>query len=374
VASRRGDLLGVIASLVVIAVTTGLIVSVNSEQSSASPEMAPAAATLLLQVRDDGDSAVGNLVIAGGQFAGMLALPPTLLVPAPEPVPLASTPGERDTLAARNGVSALLGIRVDAVISIDRRALAGLVDAVGGAPLDIPERFVERDGTGAPVLAIFPGSRVLPGTSAAAYAVVRQQGEPESARMQRLADVVTRVISSLPRSSDELRALVISLGGSARSSASTDVTVSTIDAIRASVSGGLEARALPVTALVGGVASAPRQPEAEIVVRTTMPGALLAAGQSPLPRVELRLAGASIVKGRAAEQRLIDAGDAIVGLSSGEPERSAVVIPDGTNRARALGIRIATSAGVPAGAVRVATDPWPLPQPDAIVILGSDIG
>lgn len=373
-ARRRTDFIGVIGSLTVIVITATLIISINAQHTPATPDVAPAEATMLLQFRDGSGSAVGNLVLAGGDQLSVLALPPTLLVPTPEPVPLSSTPGERDTLAARNGVSSLLGVRLDVVVSIDRLALTALVDSVGGAPLDVPDRFVERDGLGAPVLAIFPGARVLPGTSAASYAMVRQQGEPETARIQRLSAVMSRVLNALPESSDELRALILSLGASARSSASTDVVAATIGAIRDAANGGIITRIYPVIPLVGDVASVPKEPDAIAAVRSALPSALLLAGQSPLTRIELRRAGASAGRVRAAQQALIDDGDAVVGLESGEEQSPVVIVPNQSSAARVRGIAIAEALGLPTWAVRASQDPLPLPQPDAIVFLGSDIG
>ena len=378
--ARRRDLLGVIVSLIVIAITSTLIVVVNAGHASdrGEPldplEVVASDATLLLQFRDEDGSAVGNVIVAGGASASMLALPPTLLVPTPQQVPLRDTPGERDTLAARNGVSALLGVRVDAVVTLDRLALAALIDGVGGAPLDVPSRFVERDATGAVRLAIFPGARVLPGTSAAAYAMVRQEGEPEAARMARLMAVTGQVLTAVPSGTDDLRALVVSLGASARSTVGADALAAGLVRIRAAVAGGLTMQALPVTALVGDAASVPREPEATAVVRDAMPHALLAAGQSPLPRIVLRRAGASALELMAARTRLADASMAVVGvLSTGgasQAEGSSVIVPDGSAAALARGIEVATVLGLPATAVRAAPEPPPLPQADAVVSLG----
>lgn len=397
--ARRRDLLGIIGSLLVIAITASLIVVVNGRNGTAAPtdgwqvEAAPADAalsgegagvpqlglasgrtTLLLQYRADDGSAVGNVLLTGGEQVTMLALPPTLLVPTPQAVPLAQTPQERDTLAARNGVSSLLGIRLDAVLSVDQLALAALIDAVGGAPLDVPRRFVERDSTGAVTLAIFPGARVLPGTSAAAYAMGRGDGEPEAERMQRLMAVTGQVITALPSDPDLLRALIVSLGASARSTAGADVTSGALTTVRDAAPGGIVARVLPVTDLVGDVSSIPREPAATALVRATLPGALLAAGQSPLPRIVLRRAGASTGAVLLAQQRLVDAGMAVVSVqSTGDAAAdSGVVTPDAGASALARGIEVAGLLGLPAMSVRAADDPPALPQPDAVVILGPD--
>lgn len=381
-ARRRRDVIGVIASLLVIAATSGLIVRINAGQASTvgrpvdPVEIVASDATMLLQFRDDSGDAVGTLLIGGGSSAAILALPPTLLIPTPQPVTLASAPGERDTLAARNGVSALLGVRVDAVLTLDRLALAGLVDAVGGAPLDVPERVVERGPDGAVRRSIFPGARVLPGTSAAAYAMTRMDAEPESARMQRLAAVTGQVLAALPTDADALRALVVSLGASTRSSVGADETAATLARIRAAVDGGVRVAALPVTVLVGDVASMPREPEASAVVRSSFPHALLAAGQAPLPRIVIRRAGADQRAVLAVREALVDAGMAVVAVQpsgqAGSAARSLVLVPDGSGAAMARGIEVATLAGLPATAVQVDPAPPALPQPDALVVLGAD--
>lgn len=371
---KPAEILGIVAALVVIATIATLLIGRASSQAASTPPTGDDP-TLLLQVRD-GDRAVGNVVlVAGAEGAGLLALPPTLLVPTPEPVPLERTPGSPDTLAARDGVTALLGIRVDASVSVDRLALAALIDGTGGVPLDVPERFVERAPDGTPVTIVPAGARVLDGTSAAAYAVVRQAGEAESARTARLLAVVSRVLASLPEQPDAVRAVVLSLGTSARASAPTDAIAGLLGDVRAAAAQGTTAHVLPATTLVAGVSSVPAEPQAGALIATAFPGALVAAGQSPLPRVVLVRAGTSALAGLAAAQALADAGNAVVAVEArGTGEPGTVTIPDWSDRTRARGIAIAAALGLPPTAVRVSAQPVPLPQADAVVVLRPGIG
>jgi hypothetical protein len=71
-----------------------------------------------------------------------------------------------DTLAAKNGVSTLLRVRIDATLTLDRLALAGLVESVNGITVDLGL-----------------GSVTLDGVTAADYATKLRPGESEADRI-----------------------------------------------------------------------------------------------------------------------------------------------------------------------------------------------
>ena len=359
----------VVALLIaVISVVTWLIL--RSQGSAGAGDRTPAP-TLLIQVLDDAGEAVGTVVVSGGPPPAAIVVPRTLLIPTPEPIPLALAPAEPDTLAARDGVSALLGVRIDASLVIDRLALAALIDAAGGAPLQVRERIVERSSDGTELLAIAPGARVLDGRSAAAYATVAQPGESITEADRRLVEVLGRVLTGLPDDEEELRQVLLSLGTSASASKGIDALVSTVLDVREGiVSVGLTPTRLPVVTLVDGVSSVIRQPEATAVVRALLPTALLRAGESPLPRVRVDRAGASVTEVTEARALLAEQDTAVVSVVTTAPQASAVVIPvDGS---RELGERIAIALGIPVSAVREA-ELQVAPELDAVVILGPGI-
>lgn len=361
-----------IAAVLVVAASAVTWALLRAPQAGTGAGGAPPSRTLLLQVRDDAGAAVGNVLVSGGPPAAAIVLPRTLLVPVPEPLPLEQVGALPDTLASRDGVSTLLGARVDAALSIDRLSLAALVDAAGGAPLEVRTRIVERDETGAVITSILPGSRVLGGADAAAYALVPQPGEPDAARLDRLVDVLGRVLLGLPGGTDELRAVVVSLGSSARATEGTDAIVAVLQDLREALAdGSLATVTLPAVTLVDGTASVIANPEGTGTVRGSLPGALLEPGQAPRPRVEVRRAGAGLARSLAAEQALADADLAVVATVEGaRADRPSVLVPDGSEGARAIGERVATALGIPLDAVAVA-DLGPLPVPDAVAVLGS---
>lgn len=365
----------VLAVAVLIVVVTGVTWAILRGQSTAGQAARPMAPTLLLQVVDDAGDATGNVLVSGGPPPAAIIVPRTLLVPVPEPIPVDQTPAEPDTLAARDGISALLGVRIDASLAIDRLALAALVDAAGGAPLEVRDRFVERDAEGNELLAIAPGARVLDGRSAAAYATVAQPGEPVAEQDRRLVEVLGHVLTRLPDDPEPLRQILLSLGSSMQASAGNDAIVATLLDVRGGLVGaGLEPERVPVTTLVDGTSSAVRQPATTDLVRRLLPTALLGPGQSPLPRVRIEPAGVPATGVVDARERLAAEGIAVVSVGEGpEPtaDASAVVVPDADGRV--VGERVAVALGIPIAVVRVA-DPGPAPVLDAVIVLAPKTG
>lgn len=359
-----------IAAVLVVAASAVTFALLRTPQSGTGASDVPPSRTLLLQVRDDAGRAVGNVLVSGGPPAAAIVLPRTLLVPVPEPLPLEEAGALADTLASRDGVSTLLGARVDAALSIDRLSLAALVDAAGGAPLDVRTRIVERDDTGAVIASILPGARVLNGADAAAYALVPQPGETDEVRLTRLVDVLGRALLGLPAGTDDLRAVVVSLGSSARATEGTDAIVTVLQELRRALAdGALQVVTLPVVTLVDGTASVMASPQGPGTVRGVLPGALLAPGEAPRPRVEVRRAGAGLGRALAAGQVLADAGLPVVStVDVPTAGRDTVLVPDDSDRARAIGEQVAMALGIPVDDV-VVTDLGPLPVPDAVVVL-----
>lgn len=339
--------------------------------------------TLLVQLADDDKVAVANLlVVTSGEQATMLWLPSTLLVPAPSPVTLAQTPTDFDTLAAQSGVAALLGVRVDATLVVDRLALVGLVDAVGGMQLDLDEPVAVTDSAGE-VTILRAGSRFVDGVDAAAIALAPGTDDEHAVRVSR---IVERIARTLPTTPDGQRALLLSLGSSARSSVSNDELVAVLDLLRSSAGAdAIRTEVLPVVVLrsggaglVAGAASAgastPAAAAAGLVART-MSEVALRPGQSRLPRVILDTAGVTPVQVATAIAQLTAAGAAVVesdgDLSSSEPSRRTVVyLPDASPAARERGALVTSTLGLPATSVRLWNGPSPAPV-DVLVHLGT---
>ncbi|MEY4136920.1 MAG: hypothetical protein RL205_1048 [Actinomycetota bacterium] len=366
---RRGAIALVIALVLLASAVIGFQLTRNDdEQPLPVPKPSPSATelparpgTVLLQLKDASGSAVVNVLLGGepAEHSGSsLSLPPGLLIPVPAIMSLHATPGSADTLAAMNGVSTLLLVRVDATLTLDRLALAGLVESVHGIAVDVGL-----------------GTVTLDGVSAADYATRLAPGESESARQERARAVITQALRGLPGTDESMRQLLASLGSLARSTATNDELVPLLEQVRNdALSGNMLRAELPVTTVstgrpdavvVDGLAAAP-------VLRRLFPGEILTTGQSPLPRVVLEAAGASAGYLLRVRRDLTDSGVAVIdGGTATMPLRiSRVLISAGIPRSRDLGYSIADTLGLPAWAVR-ASDASPV---DVVVRLGADAG
>jgi hypothetical protein len=218
--------------------------------SSESP--IPIASTVLvLQVTDDAGYAVQNVVMGtlpeGEQPTPSLAyVPPSLLMETaddpPQVVTLGETPLLPDSGVVAGAVGATLAIPVEGSVTMDRLAFAGLVDAVGGAWIELAEpESLPPDDQG--VVTTLPAGLVrLDGITAATYVTAPRLNESEQVSMERFAAVWTAVLRRLPVNPDRTRALVINLGSLARSTVSTDVLVAALDRARAGMRNREEAQ------------------------------------------------------------------------------------------------------------------------------------
>lgn len=329
--------------------------------------------TLLLQVRDEQGKAVNSVLLAtgiGGGPTAALLLPPTLLVPVPTWTPLQQTVSAADTLQSRNGVSMLLGARVDASLVLDRLALAALVDSMAGITMKVDQAVtVMKDG--AVVSEVPAGMAVLDGVSAADYAMTLPEGRPEQERLDRFVDVVRRILRGLPESPEAMRQVVLSLGSLAKSTATNDELVGLLLLLQQDAAAGLfEPVTLPTTAVRGAGPVALDPVLAADLVYEVIPDAVLDPGESSGVRVVIRAAGAS--PGQVAQalallegqgMTVIDSGPSLVGQLD-----STVLIQDSSPVARTMGGDVARALGLPQTAVRV--NGGARPTPDVLVLLG----
>lgn len=191
------------------------------------PSPTPVERTLLLQVLDHEGYALGNVVI-GIQPPGeperstFLEVPSSLLVPVgDDSVTLGQTAGNPDTLAAVNGLQEELRLRIDAGLILDRLAFAGLVDAVDGVWIKLPEPVVISGEEPGDVRRLPAGWIKMDGVTAADYAVVRVPGESDAQRMDRFTHVLDLVLAQLPFGEERIRQLLTSLGSLAPSTVPT---------------------------------------------------------------------------------------------------------------------------------------------------------
>jgi anionic cell wall polymer biosynthesis LytR-Cps2A-Psr (LCP) family protein len=238
--------------------------------------------TLLLQVLDGDGYGVGNVVIGveatqRDSFTTMLAVPASLLVPqGDDSVTLGSTPDATDTLAGVRAIEEGLGIRIDAGLTLDRLAFAGLVDAVGGIWVELDRPILlPAIGDDNRRRVLGPGRVNMDGIAAADYAVLRLPGESEQDQIDRFLGVLTQALVRLPSADDQMRQLLTSLGSLAASTVPTEDLVPFLMAVRADIASARMAQwTLPVEVIRGGSRPASvAAPDAEPLVRKLFPDA-----------------------------------------------------------------------------------------------------
>ena len=281
--ARRVILVAVGALVIVLGL--GLVSIVRSD-GVPSPDPTPTQdqveETLFLQVLDADGYARGNVVMgieppANDPLTVFLAVPASLLVAAgDDSVTLGTTPQSADTLAGVTAIEESLGLRVDAGLQLDRLAFAGLVDAVDGVwiKLDRPV-LLPAIGEEGRLRVLGPGWVKMDGIAAADYAVLRIPGESEDDRIARFLDLVQKAIERMPRTEDQMRQLLTSLGSLAQSTVPTEELVPFLMSVRSDVgSERVRTEVLPVEIIRGGARPASiAAPDAEALVQALFPDA-----------------------------------------------------------------------------------------------------
>jgi len=281
--ARRVTLVAVGALVIVLGL--GFVAIVRSE-GVPSPDPQPTAQqveqTLLLQVMDDQGYAVADIVLGieppgDDPLTVMLAVPASLLVPAgDDSVTLGLTPQSPDTLAGIAGIEGALGLRIDAGLTLDRLAFAGLVDAVDGVWVELDRPILlPAIGDGGQRRVLGPGWVKMDGIAAADYAVLRVPGELEDRRIDRFLGLFVDVVDRMPRTEEQMRQLLTSLGSLAQSTVPTEELVPFLMTVRSDVGfGRLRIEVLPVEIIRGGTRPASvSAPDAETLVQSLFPDA-----------------------------------------------------------------------------------------------------
>jgi hypothetical protein len=274
-----------------LAIVLGLgVVSLLTSEGVPTPNPSPTQEqveqTLLLQVLDGDGYARGNVVIGieppgTDPLTVLLAMPASVLVPqGDDSVTLGVTPQSADTLAAVRAIEQGFGLRIDAGLTLDRLAFAGLVDGVDGVwvELDRPV-LLPAIGDEERLRVLGPGWVKLDGIAAADYAVLRIPGESESDRVERFLGLLEDALERLPRTDDQMRQLLTSLGSLAQSTVPTDDLVPFLKAVRADIDfGRVRAEVLPVELIRGGARPASiAAPDADALVQALFPDARVTA-------------------------------------------------------------------------------------------------
>lgn len=119
-----------------------------------------------------------------------------------------------------DGVSVATGIRIDGTITLQRLAVAGLVDSVGGVQVNSLTGLLVSTGDADPMY-VPPGIQTLDGQHAAGYAMVKQFVENENSQVARLNEILAGIFIKVPSEGGKLDETFSALGSLARSDVST---------------------------------------------------------------------------------------------------------------------------------------------------------
>jgi hypothetical protein len=278
----------------VIVLGLGFVALVRSEglpTPTPTPTDLQVEETLLLQVLDADGYARGNVVIgieppATDPLTVFLAVPASLLVTqGDDSVTLGTTPQSADTLAGVKAIEDSLGLRVDAGLTLDRLAFAGLVDAVDGVWVELTRPILlPAIGEETRLRVLGPGWVKMDGIAAADYAVLRIPGESETDRIDRFLGVLQDTIERMPRTNDQMRQLLTSLGSLAQSTVPTEELVPFLKSVRSDVNfGDVRTEILPVEIIRGGARpAAVAAPDADALVQALFPDARVSADDAEM--------------------------------------------------------------------------------------------
>lgn len=159
--------------------------------------------------------------------------PATLIVPPGQgfvPISDAGLQGSFD--GVDQAISGALGIPIDGSIFLQRLALAGLVDGVGGVTIDSDNLYrVSEPGESAQY--VRPGSALLTGGAAAGYAMVKSQFETTDQFMNRTNQVLRAVFENQQGDEARVDEVLSALGSLAKSNVPTPSIARIIVELRA---------------------------------------------------------------------------------------------------------------------------------------------
>lgn len=117
-------------------------------------------------------------------------------------------------------IATATGIRIDGTLTMQRLAIAGLVDSVGGVQVDAKSGLLVS-GPNEEAKYVAPGIQTLDGQHAAGYAMIRQVIESEDEQVARMDEVIRALFSKLPTDDAKADETIAALGSLARSNVST---------------------------------------------------------------------------------------------------------------------------------------------------------
>lgn len=180
--------------------------------------------TLLVQLAGDDKSTGGLALLVNEEKLGLRVFNISPLVVSQFGESGLMTAAEAGTqvppAVVAQGLAAATGIRIDGTLTLQRLAVAGLVDSIGGLWVNPDSGLLVSESNSTPMY-VPPGEQLLDGQHAAGYAMIKQFVEPESKQISRMNEVLKGVFSSLPDEQNKVDETIAALGSLARSSVAT---------------------------------------------------------------------------------------------------------------------------------------------------------
>ena len=239
-----------ISSILAVALLTGVFVLRGDGQAAPLPAEVTASPTLsstaepatdinnlLIALIDSKQKIVSVTVLKQSSDGTSLAIvnidPETLIVPPGQgfvPISDAGLQGSFD--GVDQAISGALGIPIDGSMYLQRLALAGLVDGVGGVTIDSDNLYrVSESGEAAQY--VRPGTELLPGGLAAGYAMVKSNFETTDQFMNRTNQVLRAVFENQQGDEARVDEVLSALGSLAKSNVPTQSIARLIVELRA---------------------------------------------------------------------------------------------------------------------------------------------
>ena len=193
--------------------------------ASSTAEPATDINNLMIVLTDSKQKIVSVTVLKQSPDGTKLAIvnidPATLIVPPGQgfvPISDAGLQGSFD--GVDQAISGALGIPIDGSIYLQRLALAGLVDGVGGVTISSDNLYrVSEDGEPAQYVRL--GSSLLTGSKAAGYAMIKSKFETTDQFMNRTNQILRAVFENQQGDQARIHEVLSALGSLARSNVST---------------------------------------------------------------------------------------------------------------------------------------------------------
>lgn len=180
--------------------------------------------TLLVQLAEDDKSVAGLALLIKEPGSGfqVLNISPQVATQFGEAglMTVQQAGAQVSPRAIADAISVATGIRIDATLALQRLAIAGLVDSVGGVDVDAATGLLVSSLDQEP-LYVAPGQQKLSGQYAAGYAIVKQFIEDEEIQIGRMNVVLRAMLSNLSFDEATVDETLAALGSLARSDVST---------------------------------------------------------------------------------------------------------------------------------------------------------